>query len=923
MSFEITIDGRVVVAHEGETILAAATRAGRYVPTLCFDERLAPFGACRVCLVGVHGARGPVAACTTPVRPGIVVDTEDPKAIRIAKGVVELVLSDFPLEKLAIDDDRNELRKVAAHFGLAESRFAGERHRHPPDERHPYLKMHLDECIVCGRCVRACDEIQGAFALTYAGRGFDTKIAVGIDTSFAESSCVSCGACVSTCPTGALDEAPFRVSPKVDRTVTTTCAYCGVGCRLEAHVRDQEVDGRVESRVVAVDPALDGGSNKGHTCLKGRFAHQFTIDQERLRSPLIRTSTGFRDATWNEAFDLVTESVLRIKAAHGADAIAGISSSRCTNEENYLLQKIMRAAIGTHNIDNCSRVCHSPSSFGLIRSLGKSGGTNGFDDIERAGVIFLTGANPTEAHPVVGARMKQAVLAGCKLIVADPRRIELAGIADRFLQLRPGSNVALFNALAAVIVEEGLVDRAFLDRHAEGLDSYRDFLAKYAPEAVESITGVRARDVREAARLYATSGPAAIFYGLGITEQSQGAPGVQTLINLAILTGNLGKPGAGVNPLRGQNNVQGGSDSGALPTSFTMYQSVGDETVARKFEEAWGVSMKRTRGLMIPEMFDAAIRGELRAMYVFGEDIAQTDPNTLHVEKALRALEFLAVQEIFLSETAKFAHVVLPGSAFLEKTGTFTNAERRIQLVQAAATPPGNARQDLEILLELSDRLGYRMPARTPAEIMDEIARLSPDLAGVSHDALGRRGLQWPVPHVGHPGTPILYAEENARGHLFETATGKARLTAIDWAPPGEEIDPDFPFVLVTGRSLAHYNAGTMTRRTANLELHPTDLAEVHPDDAARLAIAEGDEIEIASRRGAVRTFAKLTTRVAPGNVYLSFHFPEMRVNVLTSGNADAATKCPEYKVSAVRVARVAAGNGRAPRGAAGLHQPG
>ncbi|MBI2394901.1 MAG: formate dehydrogenase subunit alpha [Deltaproteobacteria bacterium] len=912
MSFPIDIDGRTVTASAGETILDVARREGIFIPTLCFDERLHPFGACRVCMVGVEGARGPVAACTTPCREGMQVDTRDARAIRVAKGVVELVLSDFPVERLETEDKRNELQRVAAHFGLKTSRYQGERHAHAPDLRHPYIKLHLDECIVCGRCVRACDEVQGAFALAYSGRGFGTKIVAGLDTSLAESSCVSCGACVSACPTGALDEAPFRATAAVDRTVTTTCAYCGVGCRLEAHVRDD--------KVVAVDPALDGPANKGHTCVKGRFAHQFTVSDERLKNPLIRTSTGFRDASWDEALDLVASTMLRIKREHGPDAIAGISSSRCTNEENYLLMKLMRAAVGTHNVDNCSRVCHSPSSFGLIQGLGKSGGTNPFDDIERAKVIFVTGANPTEAHPVVGARIKQAVLGGARLIVSDPRRIELAGLADRYLQLRPGANVALFNALAHVIVEEGLHDRAFVEEWVEGVEPYFAFIQRYAPEAVEATTGVPAKLVREAARLYATGGAAAIFYGLGITEHSQGAPGVQCLVNLAILTGNLGKPGAGVNPLRGQNNVQGGSDSGSLPNVYSMYQPVTDEAAARKFEDAWGVKMKRKRGLMIPEMFDAAIDGRLRALYVFGEDVAHTDPNTTHVLKALTSLELLVCQEIFLSETAKLAHVVLPGSAFLEKTGTFTNAERRIQLVNAAARPPGDAWLDFDILRELSRRLGYEMAAKTPSEVMDEMARLSPDIAGVSYDRLGRSGLQWPVPHKDHPGTPMLFGDVGPDGRRFGTASGKARLSAVDWAPPGEEVDPEYPFILVTGRQLAHYNAGTMTRRTANLELHPSDLAEIHPDDAARLGVADGDEVEVASRRGSLRTFAKVTTRVAPGNLFMSFHFPELQVNLLTSSHADAATSCPEYKVSAVALRRIAAGEGRAKHGAHGIH---
>jgi formate dehydrogenase major subunit len=896
----LTIDGREVVASDRATILDVARREKIFIPTLCYDPKLAPFGACRVCMVGVEGARGPVAACTMPVREGMVIDTRDATAARVAKGVVELLLSDYPEAALAREGDRNELRDVVAHFGLTTSRYKGERHAYARDDRHPYIKVDMNECIVCGRCVRACDEIQGTFALSYAGRGFGTRIVAGVDSGFTESACVSCGACVQTCPTGALDETAFRAKETLDRTVTTTCAYCGVGCSLEVHVRDEHV--------VAIDPAREGPANQGHTCVKGRFAHQYARSSERLLTPMIRRTDGtWRDASWDEAMTLVASRFRGIVDAHGPDALAAISSSRCTNEENYLLQKVFRAAIGTNNIDNCSRVCHSPTSLGLIRSLGASGGTNSFADIDRTQCLLLTGANPTEGHPVVGARMKEAVLRGAKLIVIDPRRIELAAMADIHLALRPGSNVALYNGLAHVILRDGLEDKAFLAARGHGLEAFHEHVRAYDPTRVESITGVPAKDIERAAHLYATTGPASIFYGLGVTEQAQGVSGVRTLTNLAVLTGNLGKPGAGSNPLRGQNNVQGSSDVGALPTYLTMYRSTEDDTTRAAFEARWGKAIQKSRGLMIPEMFDKAIAGELRGLYVFGEDIAQTDPNVHHVEQALRALEFVVVHDIFENVTARFAHVLLPGSSFLEKTGTFTNAERRIQLVREAVAPPGEARRDLDILLDLSTRLGYEMPHEDASDVMDEIAALTPELAGVSYERLGTQGLQWPVWDKDHPGTPILHRDS------FGTKHGRAELFSAEWEPPGESASERFPLILITGRQLAHYNSGTQTRRTENLALHAADWVEVNPEDAARLGIAHGDVVEIESARGSVRTRACVTIRVSPGNVFLSFHFPEVKTNLLTSGSTDPLTSCPEYKVSAVRLARVAADHSPSP----------
>jgi formate dehydrogenase alpha subunit len=659
--------------------------------------------------------------------------------------------------------------------------------------------------------------------------------------------------------------------------------------------------------VVAIDPA-DGPANQGHTCVKGRFAHQYARSKDRLTTPMMRRTDGsWREATWDEALGFVSEKLKGILEKHGPDAICAISSSRCTNEENYVLQKLFRAAVGTNNIDNCSRVCHSPTSLGLIRSLGESGGTNSFADIDVTRCLVVTGANPTEGHPVVGARMKEAVLRGAKLVVIDPRRIELAQMADVHLQLKPGTNVAVYNGLAHVIVRDGLSDESFLRDRASLVDEYKAFIRAYDPKRVEEISGVPAKELERAAHLYAKSAPAAIFYGLGVTEQRQGVSGVRTLANLAILTGNLGKRGAGSNPLRGQNNVQGSSDVGALPNYLTMYRQTANDEVRAAFEERWGRPIKKEAGLMIPQMFSKAIEGQVKAMYVFGEDIAQTDPNLAHVEKALSSLELLVVHDIFENVTARFAHVMLPGSSFLEKSGTFTNAERRIQMVRDAVPPPGKARKDLDILLDLSARLGYAMPHTSAADVMDEIAALTPQFAGVSHERLGTRGLQWPVPSKDHPGTPVLYEER------FATGDGRARLFPVDWERPGEASSAEFPFILITGRQLAHYNSGTQTRRTGNLELQGADWLEIHPVDAAPLGISFGDEVEIASTRGSVRTHACVTTRVAPGDVFLSFHFPEVKTNLLTSASADPNTSCPEYKISAVRVRKIASSDAAPP----------
>jgi formate dehydrogenase major subunit len=681
------------------------------------------------------------------------------------------------------------------------------------------------------------------------------------------------------------------MSDRFESTVSTTCGYCGVGCRLEAHAR--------EGRIVSISPAADGPANRGHTCLKGRFAHQFSRSRERLTAPLIRAGDGFRRATWEEAVLRISSELGRIKSHHGPDAIAGLASSRASNEDCYAMSRLMRAAIGTNNLDNCSRVCHSPTSWALRKSFGLSGATGSFADIDSADAAILIGANPTEGHPVVGARIKQATLRGLKLVTIDPRRIELSDYGVLHLSPRPGTNAAVMLGLAHVVLRDGYVEHDFVARRTEGYEEVEAMLSVYTPAHVQEITGIPASDVESAAHIYAQATDACVLWGLGVTEHKYGSEVVRLICNLAMMCGKIGRPGSALLPLRGQNNVQGSSDMGALPDTYTAYRSVADEGVARSFEAAWGVALPREKGFTIPQMFDAAVDGRLKAMYIFGEDVAQTDPNTTHVIQALEALEFLVCQDIFETETTKYADVILPASSFLEKSGTFTNAERRIQLVAPAIDPPGGARTDFEIIMAVSRALGHEMEYADPAAAMDEIAALTPDFAGVSHRRIGRTGLQWPVAADGSD-SPILYAD------TFALPGGLGRFAALPYKQPGDQADDEFPLILVTGRRLQHYNAGTMTRRTANLELLDREWLEVHPDDAARLWITDGQRVSVRSRVGRIEVEAKVTARIEPGHVFTAFHFPEVRTNLLIGSSADVNTSCPEYKVVAVDVRPVA-----------------
>ncbi|MGE3771658.1 MAG: formate dehydrogenase subunit alpha [Gammaproteobacteria bacterium] len=899
----VSIDGRAVAVPAGTSVLRAAAEAGINIPKLCATEMLEPFGSCRLCLVEVDGMRGYPASCTTPVAPGMQVRTQTPALAKLRRNTMELYISDHPLDCLTCPANGHcELQDQAGAVGLREVRYGYDGENHcslSKDESNPYFTFDTSKCIVCSRCVRACDEVQGTFALTIAGRGFDSRVAASEGVSFMDSECVSCGACVQACPTATLTEKSIIEHGQAEHSVTTTCAYCGVGCSFKAEMKGEQV--------VRMVPNLDGHANHGHSCVKGRFAFGYATHPDRLTKPMIRKSIHepWTEVSWDEAIGHAASELKRIAAAYGKDAVGGITSSRCTNEETYLVQKLIRAALGTNNVDTCARVCHSPTGYGLKQTLGESAGTQAFDSVMQADVIFVIGANPTDGHPVFASRIKQRLRAGAKLIVADPRSIGLVRsphvAADVHLKLRPGTNVALVNSLAHVIVTEGLVDEAFvaLRCEADSFARWREFIADpiHAPEATESITGVPAADVRQAARLYATGGNAAIYYGLGVTEHSQGSTMVIGIANLAMATGNIGREGVGVNPLRGQNNVQGSCDMGSFPHELPGYRHIADAATRALFESAWHTKLDPEPGLRIPNMFEAALDGEFKALYVQGEDIVQSDPNTQHVAAALEAMECIIVQDIFLNETAKYAHVFLPGSSFLEKDGTFTNAERRISPVRQVMRPLGG-KADWEITCMLSEALGYPMRYSHPSEVMDEIARLTPTFAGVSYAKLDRLGsIQWPCHDAQPEGTPTM--------HIDEFVRGKGRFLLTGYVPTRERSSRKYPLLLTTGRILSQYNVGAQTRRTPNSLWHAEDRIEIHPHDADTRGIHDGDWVGIASRVGDTVLRAHVTERVQPGVVYTTFHFPESGANVITTEHSDWATNCPEYKVTAVQVMKV------------------
>jgi formate dehydrogenase major subunit len=897
----LTIDGRQVSVPPGTSVMAAAAMIDNPIPKLCATDSVEAFGSCRLCLVEIEGRKGTPASCTTPAEAGMIVRTKTSRLERLRKGVMELYISDHPLDCLTCSANNDcELQAQAGNVGLRDVRYGYDGANHlkaPTDASNPYFTFESSKCIVCSRCVRACEEVQGTFALTILGRGFDSKVGTG-GVNFLSSECVSCGACVQACPTATLNEKLVIEKGTPERTVVTTCAYCGVGCSFKAELKGDEV--------LRMVPYKAGKANEGHSCVKGRFAYGYATHKDRVLKPMIRERIGdpWREVSWDDAIAYAANEFRRIQAKYGRDSVGAISSSRCTNEEVFLVQKMVRAGFGNNNIDTCARVCHSPTGFGLSKTFGTSAGTQDFRSVDKTDVVVVIGANPTDAHPVFGSRMKKRLRAGARLIVIDPRRTDLVKSthikADYHLALKPGTNVAVLNALAHVIVTEGLVNEAFVRERCDfaNFESWARFVAdpRHSPEATAEASGVDPQELRAAARLFATGGNGAIYYGLGVTEHSQGSTSVMAIANLAMATGNIGREGVGVNPLRGQNNVQGSCDMGSFPHEFSGYRHVSTDAVRETFERLWGVPLSNEPGLRIPNMIDEAIDGAFKWLYVQGEDIAQSDPDTKHITSGLRAMECVVVQDLFLNETARYAHVFLPGASFLEKDGTFTNAERRINRVRKAI-PPLAGMADWETTMALANAIGVSMSYAHPSEIMDEVAATTPTFKGVSYARLDELGsIQWPCNDAAPTGTPVMHVDHFVRG--------KGQFMLTEFVATEERVGPRFPLLLTTGRILSQYNVGAQTRRTASAVWHSEDVLEIHPFDAEQRGVRDGDLVALKSRSGEISLHAKITERVQPGIVYTTFHHAETGANVVTTDYSDWATNCPEYKVTAVQVRR-------------------
>jgi formate dehydrogenase alpha subunit len=883
-SDQAKINGEIVELKEGETILQAAQRLGIQIPTLCYGEGMRPEGGCRMCLVQSNQNSRPVAACYTPLCSGMEIETHTPKLEALRRDILSLYLDVGKQLGFQGNGQESKFTRLLEDYGLE---IPHNGHAAPVDDSHPYLRFHADSCITCRLCLNACEQIQGQFVYGIGSRGPSTHLLFGPGERFADSSCVACGACVDLCPTGAISDGDRLDPTPADSVTQTVCGYCGVGCRLEVEA--------ARGKVVRINPVEEAEVNGGHLCVKGRYAYQYHQSQDRLTQPLKRVGNEFQPISWEEALDLIAQQLLKIKADYGSDALGAFTSSRSTNEAAYLLQKLFRTLIKTNNVDCCARVCHSSTALGLRTVTGAGAASASYVDIEQAKCIVIAGANPTEAHPVVGARIKQAVLNGIPLVVIDPRRIELAEYAQVHLQLLPGTNVPLFNALAKILIEENSIDHDYLHERVEGYEEFRTFVHNLSLEEIARITTVPTDLMRKAARLMGIYGPILFVHGLGLSELTQGTASVMTLCNLGMLTGSIGKPGAGMLPLRGQNNVQGNADMGGMPNLITGYQPLNNPELLKRLEIIWGAVPPEEPGLTIPEMIDAAARGDIHALWMQGEDVVQSDPNETHVRKALSNLDFLVVQELFFSETCHYAHVILPAAGALEQEGTFTNGERRIQHVRPAVPPPGEARPDWEAIRDVAVRMGAYWPYQNPGEVMDEVARVAPHFfGGVSYTRLEGDGLQWPCPSPDHPGTVTVHGDRFLRG--------KGQLVAIDYIPSPEHGIEGYPFLLITGRLLEHYNVGTMTRRTPNQELVAEDVLEIHPADATREKIKDGEQVNLESRWGSTTVTAKTSRRIAPGTLFLSFHYPETHANRVTGPHLDPQSKCPQYKAVAVRL---------------------
>ena len=894
---EAYINNQPYPIKEGETMLSFIKRhkGDKYVPTLCDTPNLDPFGSCRVCSVDValeeDGIAKTMASCHSPIAEGQYIYPDSTEIKDLRKNIIELVLTDHPLDCLTCEVNGNcELQDVAAQVGIREVRYPeGDNHlEREKDLSHPYMTSDMSKCINCYRCVRACDEVQGEFVLSMSGRGFDSKIIKGIDQSFMESDCVSCGACSQACPTSAISDVFQSKAIEATETIRTICTYCGVGCNLDISTNNGEI--------LSIQAPYDAEVNQGHTCLKGRYAFKFYDHPERLNSPMIKRDGVFEKVSWDEVYDYIAGKLKGYKEEYGADSIAGISSSRCTNEENYLMQKFMRAAVGTNNIDGCARVCHSPTALGMQRTFGTGAATNSIDDLKDTSCILVIGANPTDAHPVTGAKLKQfAMKTGNVSIVLDPRRTEIARYATHHIALRPGTNVAVLNMMMYYIIKEGLADDNFIDNRTEGFEDYKKELFNIDLNKLEKISGVNREEIRQAAIAYASAPNAMSFHGLGVTEHSQGTFTVMQIADLALMTGNIGRRGVGVNPLRGQNNVQGSADMGVQPHQGAGYMDITNPEVNARYNTFYGVDVPSHIGYKIPEMFDAALEGKLKAIWIIGEDVVQTDPNTQKVIKALNNTDLVIVQELFMTETALQADVILPGASFLEKSGTFTNGERRVQAVRQVVEPIEGAKVDGQILVDIMNRMGYAQPDYEAATMLDEINQIVPFFAGITWDRLGNNGLQWPVALDGTD-TQIL--------HQTEFKIGKGQFIFNNWRETEELVShaKDYPYILTTNRELEHYNCGAMTRRTGNVEILKDDYLMINPEDATKHFISEGDYVCLESPRGKVDVKAKITNQVKSGVVSTTFHFPEIMINNITGDVHDSEAMCPEYKVVAVKI---------------------